>query len=35
MNKTAIIWGLAGILAGYMLSNRIAQVPVIGSLPKL
>lgn len=35
MNKTTIIWLSVGIIAGYVLSNRIAQLPVLGALPKL
>lgn len=35
MNKTIILWTTVGVLAGYMLSDRLAKLPVVSSLPKL
>lgn len=35
MNKTILLWTSVGILAGYMLSDRLAKLPVVSSLPKL
>ena len=34
-NKTTVSFLLAGILLGYALSDRIAQVPVVNKIPKL
>jgi hypothetical protein len=28
-------WLIVGVLAGYVLSDRIAQIPVVNKLPKL
>ena len=35
MNKTILLWTSVGILAGYMLSDRLDKLPVVSSLPKL
>lgn len=35
MNKTIVLWTIGGILAGYMLSDRLAKIPGLSALPKL
>lgn len=35
MNKKTATYLVIGMLAGYMLSNQLASVPVVSSLPKL